>query len=184
MSDPEDDTRRARARWKHRGGARPAFALELGPGQESVWDYPRPPVIVPDERRIRVLADGVPLADTRRSLRVLETASPPTFYLPPADIQTDLLLPIERTTVCEWKGRARYFSVRLPTRLIETAAWSYLEPFAEFEAIRGFIAFYPNAVECLIDDERVRPQAGQYYGGWVTSEIVGPFKEEPGTGGW
>ena len=119
MSDPEDDTRRARARWKHRGGARPAFALEPGPGQESVWDYPRPPVIVPDARRIRVRADGVTLADTRRSLKVLETASPPTFYLPPADIQTDLLLPIERTTVCEWKGRARYFSVRLPTRLIE-----------------------------------------------------------------
>ena len=94
MSDPEDDTRRARARWKHRGGARPAFALEPGPGQESVWDYPRPPVIVPDERRIRVRADGVTLADTRRSLKVLETASPPTFYLPPADIQTDLLLPI------------------------------------------------------------------------------------------
>jgi uncharacterized protein (DUF427 family) len=141
-------------------------------------------VIVPDARSIRVRADGVTLADTRRSLRVLETASPPTFYLPPGDIQTDLLLPMERTTVCEWKGRARYFSVRLPTRLIETAAWSYPEPFAEFEAIRGFIAFYPNAVECLIDDERVRRQPGHYYGGWVTSEIVGPFKGEPGTGGW
>jgi len=108
----------------------------------------------------------------------------PAYPSPPADIQTDLLLPIERTTVCEWKGRARYFSVRLPTRLIETAAWSYLEPFAEFEAIRGFIAFYLNAVECLIDDERVRRQPGHYYGGWVTSEIVGPFKGEPGTGGW
>jgi uncharacterized protein (DUF427 family) len=183
MSAP-DDARKARVLWRHRGDARPSFAAAPGPGQESVWDYPRPPVIVPDERRIRVVAGGVVLADTRRSLRVLETASPPTFYLPPADIRTDLLVPIEKGTFCEWKGRARYFSVRLANRLIDAAAWSYPEPFAEFEPIRGFTAFYPNAVDCWVDEERALPQPGRYYGGWVTSEIVGPFKGEPGTVAW
>jgi uncharacterized protein (DUF427 family) len=141
-------------------------------------------VIVPDARRIRVLAGNVTLADTRRSLRVLETASPPTYYLPPEDVRTDLLLPTRKTTFCEWKGRARYFSVQLNSRLIDAAAWAYPEPFAAFEPIRGFIAFYPSAVECWVEDERVRPQPGAYYGGWVTSEIVGPFKGESGTGGW
>jgi uncharacterized protein (DUF427 family) len=184
MSEPTDLTRRARALWHHRGEARPPFALEPGPGQESVWDYPRPPVIVPDERRVRVLAGGVTLADSRRAIRVLETASPPTFYLPPADVRTDLLVPTAMATFCEWKGRANYYAVRLSARLIEDAAWSYPEPFTEFEPIRGYLAFYPSAVECWVDDERVRPQPGRYYGGWVTSEILGPFKGEPGTGGW
>jgi uncharacterized protein (DUF427 family) len=109
-------------------------------------------VILPHERRIRILADGVILADTRRSRKLLETASPPTFYLPLADVHTDRLIPIEKTTFCEWKGRARYFSVRLPTRLVDAAAWSYPEPFAEFEPIRGFIAFYPSAVDARAHD--------------------------------
>ena len=184
MSEPTDFTRRARALWQNRGEARPGFALEPGPGQESVWDYPRPPVIVPDERRVRVLADGVTLADSRRAMRVLETASPPTFYLPPADVRTDLLVPTAMATFCEWKGRAIYYAVRLSARLVEDAAWCYPEPFAEFEPIRGYLAFYPSALECWVDDERVRPQPGKYYGGWVTSEILGPFKGETGTGGW
>jgi uncharacterized protein (DUF427 family) len=170
--------------WSHRGRERPSFAIEPGPGQESVWDYPRPPAVVPDERRVRVLADGVTLADTRQSVRILETASPPTFYLPPEDVRTDLLQPTGRTTFCEWKGRARYFSIELPGRLIENAAWTYPEAFAEFRPISGFIAFYPSLVECWVEDERVRGQPGPYYGGWVTSEIVGPFKGEAGTQGW
>jgi uncharacterized protein (DUF427 family) len=184
MSKTDDRARRARALWKHRGQARPPFAAKPQPGQESVWDYPRPPALVPDERRVRVRADSVTVADTRQAVRVLETASPPTFYLPPEEVRTDLLLPTGKTTFCEWKGGARYFSIKLDGRLIENAAWSYPEPFAGFEAIGGFLAFYPHAVACWVEDERVRPQPGPYYGGWVTSEIVGPFKGEPGTGGW
>ncbi|MGD2082273.1 MAG: DUF427 domain-containing protein [Chromatiales bacterium] len=184
MPKPDKITRGARALWRHRGGSRPPFATEPGPGQESVWDYPRPPAIVPDERRVRVLADGLILADTQRSVRVLETASPPTFYLPPEDIRTDLLLPTGKSTFCEWKGRASYFAVRLGDRLIENAAWTYPEAFAEFQPIAGLVAFYPHAVECWVGDERARPQPGPYYGGWVTSEVLGPFKGAPGTAGW
>jgi uncharacterized protein (DUF427 family) len=156
-----------------------------GPGQESVWDYPRPPRIEATDRRVRVVAGGVTVADTTHALRVLETASPPTFYLPPADVRLDLLVPESRHTVCEWKGEASYWSIRVGERLWPAAAWSYPDPTPRFEAIRDHLAFYAGRVdEAWVDGERVVPQAGDYYGGWATAEIIGPFKGEPGTLDW
>ena len=156
-----------------------------GPGQESVWDYPRPPRIEPTARRVRVVVGGVTVAETTHALRVLETASPPTFYIPPADVRLDLLVPESRHTVCEWKGEASYWSIRIGERVWPSAAWSYPDPKAAFEAIRDHLAFYAGRVdEAWVDDERVAPQAGDFYGGWVTAEIIGPFKGEPGTLDW
>ena len=163
----------------------PADRPTPGPGQESVWDYPRPPRIEPDARRIRVLVGGVTIADTTHALRVLETASPPTFYIPPQDVRLDLLEPEDRHTVCEWKGMASYWAVRVGSRFVASAGWSYPRPTRDFMAIRDHLAFYAGRVdEAWVDAERVIPQPGDFYGGWVTSEIIGPFKGEPGTLGW
>ena len=126
------------------------------------------------------------MASTRRALRVLETAGAPVYYVPPADVRLDLLRPTEHVTVCEWKGSATYWSIALPGgRVIPNAAWSYREPLAGFEAIRDHLAFYAWAVdEAWVGDERATPQPGRFYGGWVTSRVVGPFKGEPGTQVW
>lgn len=175
------DRRRA---WHHRGQSRPAFAAVPRAGQESVWDYPRPPAIVGDERLVEVRLGGELIARSTRALRVLETASPPTFYLPPADVAMARLETAPGETLCEWKGRARYFDVHAAGRIAAGAAWCYPEPFSGFAAIAGHIGFYPGRVDCRVDGEAVRPQRGGFYGGWVTDEIVGPFKGEPGTGGW
>ncbi|MCO6411702.1 MAG: DUF427 domain-containing protein [Thiogranum sp.] len=180
----KDDIRRARDAWQLRGQARPAGAVTPGPGQESVWDYPRPPAIVDDTRLVQVRLDGTRIAETRAARRVLETASPPTFYLPPDSVRADCLRPENRSSFCEWKGRAAYFSVCVDTLCAEHAAWTYPEPLAEFAAIAQYVAFYPGRLECYVDGERVRAQAGGFYGGWITREIVGPFKGEPGTSGW
>ncbi len=170
--------------WKHTGRRRPAFALAPGAGQESVWDYPRPPALAPDEREIVVRHGGVEIARTRRAVRVLETASPPTFYVPLEDVVPGVLVPADGASWCEWKGEARYWSLRTPGGLVESIAWSYSRPHDAFASIRDHVAFYPARAECFVDGERARPQAGGYYGGWVTSEIVGPFKGEPGSVGW
>ncbi|MEN8762256.1 MAG: DUF427 domain-containing protein [Thiogranum sp.] len=180
----KEDLKRARGAWQFRGQARPNGAMEPGPGQESVWDYPRPPVIVDDRRLVQVRINGTLVAETREARRVLETASPPTFYLPPASVQLDCLRAEDRTSFCEWKGRAVYFSVCSGEDCKQHAAWSYPEPFAEFTAIKNYLAFYPQRLECYVDGERVRAQAGDFYAGWITGEIVGPFKGETGTSGW
>jgi uncharacterized protein (DUF427 family) len=167
----------------HRRAGRPAFAQPPGPGQESVWDYPRPPILQPDPREIVVCAGSFEVARTTRAIRVLETASPPTFYVPPGDVQ----LPLERapgTTWCEWKGQARYWTIVAGDQRIERAAWSYPDPSPPFESIRDYIAFYPARLECRVGGIRVQPQPGRFYGGWITPEVVGPFKGEPGTEGW
>ena len=179
-----DDPEQARRGWRLRGQARPAGALPPGPGQESVWDYPRPPVIVDDPRLVQVRLGEVLIAETRAARRVLETASPPTFYLPPGSVQPGCLRPDTGSSFCEWKGRASYFNVCAGTQCMPRAAWAYPEPFAGFTAIRDYLAFYPDRLECYVDGERVQAQAGGYYGGWITGEIVGPFKGEPGTSGW
>lgn len=179
-----DDLKHAREAWRHRGQARPAGAATPGPGQESVWDYPRPPVIVADTRCIEVRLDGVLIAGTRDARRVLETASPPTFYLPPAAVRSDCLRPDSERTFCEWKGPAHYYSLCIGERCVKHAAWSYPEPFDGFLTIRNYLAFYPGRVECYVAGERVRAQVGGFYGGWITAEILGPFKGEPGTSGW
>lgn len=175
---------RARAKWRYRGDDRPEFAYEPGAKQESVWDYPRPPRLERDERRVEVAWAGRTIANTGSAYRVLETASPPTFYLPPDDVRSELLEPSERFSICEWKGRARYFSLRSGGGVIADVAWSYADPWPGYEEIAGFISFYPARVECYVNGERVEPQPGDFYGGWVTSEIVGPYKGEPETGWW
>lgn len=175
---------RAAALWTYRGGARPPFADEPGPGQESVWDYPRPPGIVADRRLIEVRAGSKILARSARALRVLETASPPTFYLPQQDVREDLLSRAGGSSFCEWKGRATYFDLQDGKRHVAAVAWAYEHPPEVFAEIAGYFAFYPGRVDCFVDGERVRPQAGGFYGGWVTDEIVGPFKGDRGTGGW
>jgi uncharacterized protein (DUF427 family) len=159
--------------------------VEPGPGQESVWDYPRPPRMEPVIERIRVVAGGITIADSARAHRVLETSHPPAYYIPAADVREDLLVPSPSASVCEYKGRASYVTLVLGTRRIPDVAWRYREPDPGFEAIRDAYAFYASRVdEAWVGDERVAPQAGDFYGGWITSRIVGPFKGEPGTRGW
>ena len=156
-----------------------------GPGQESAWDYPRPPRVEPTTAHVRVEVGGVVVADSRRALRVLETSSPPAFYIPREDVRIDLLSPSSTSSVCEWKGRASYHDLRVGDRVIRNVAWSYEDPTPAFEPIRGHLAFYAGRVDSAwVDDERVVPQPGDYYGGWVTSRVVGPFKGDPGTFGW
>ena len=168
--------------WKWRGARRPEFAVEPGPGQESVWDYPRPPEIAATASEV-VVRDGTrPVAQTRAALRVLETASPPTYYLPLTDIVSDALVEIPGSSTCEWKGRAYYCA--LAWRPEVPVAWGYRKPRADFAALQDHLAFYPGRVACFVDAERVRAQAGGFYGGWITAQVVGPFKGDPGTGHW
>jgi len=176
---------REKQHWRtlRRGG--PARPTVPGPGQESVWDYPRPPRLEPARRTVRVVLAGAVVAESARALRVCETASPPVYYLPPEDVRRDRLEPSRRRSFCEWKGEACYWSLRVGERFVPDAAWSYPTPDPDFVALRDHLAFYPGRVDgCFLDGERVRPQAGDFYGGWVTDEIVGPFKGEPGTEGW
>ena len=162
--------------------SRPSFAIEPGPSQESVWDYPRPPAMSHDHRAIEVRDGADLIARSAGSFKVMETASPPTFYIPRDDVNFDLLVAVDDQTYCEWKGVASYWALsRDPS---EPIAWSYERPRSRFDKIRNYVAFYPGRVECFLGGERVRAQPGRFYGGWITSEIVGPFKGEPGTGHW
>jgi uncharacterized protein (DUF427 family) len=153
---------------------------------ESVWDYPRPPRVEPANRRIRVELGGETIVDTLRAHRVLETTHPPVYYVPPEDIASGALVASgDRTTFCEWKGVASYYDVVAGGKRAERAAWTYSGPTRGFEVIRDAVAFYPSAMDaCLVDDERVEPQPGGFYGGWITADIVGPFKGDTGTCGW
>ena len=156
-----------------------------GPGQESVWDYPRPPCVEPCIDRIRVVLGGVALADSTRAVRVLETAGAPVYYLPRDDVRMDLLDPSPTVTQCEWKGAASYFSTTAGSRRIEDVAWSYERPNPGYEAMAGHLAFYAAKVdEAWVGEERATPQPGGFYGGWMTGAIVGPVKGEPGSWGW
>jgi len=175
---------RARAAWRFRGQQRPDFAIGPGPGQESVWDYPRPPAILSESRLVEVHAGPRNLASSSRAVRVCETGSPPTLYLPPEDIAMDMLLMSPTRSFCEWKGQARYYRLRDAEGAGSDVAWCYPEPLAGFEPYAGWLCFYPGRVACSLGGESVRPQAGDYYGGWITSDVVGPFKGEPGTAHW
>lgn len=170
--------------WSHVGRQRPPFAVAPGPGQESVWDYPRPPRLAIDQREVVVRRGDVVVAATHRAIRVLETASPPTFYLPWADVTPGMLESAPGTSWCEWKGEARYWSLVTTGGRRERVGWSYPAPSPGFAAIREHVAFYASRLECFVAGERVRPQPGGFYGGWITSEVVGPFKGELGTSGW
>ncbi|MBI2781547.1 MAG: DUF427 domain-containing protein [Chloroflexi bacterium] len=166
--------------------APPPVRIPPGPGQESVWDYPRPPRTEAVPERIRVVVDGLEIASSMAALRVLETAGAPVYYVPPNDVRTDMLVATRHTSVCEWKGAASYWTIVTPGgRIVPNAAWSYADPLPAFTAITGYLAFYAWAVdEAWVADERATPQPGHFYGGWVTSRVVGPFKGEPGSFGW
>ena len=174
------------ALWRYTGTTRPPFAEMPGPSQESVWDYPRPPRLVPDTREIIVRMGDVEIVRTTRALRMLETASPPTFYLPFADARLDLLVEARElgSTYCEWKGGARYWSIVDGRAQLPGVAWSYPSPNPPYEAIAACFSAYPGRVACFVDGERVRAQDGGFYGGWVTNEIVGPWKGGRETAGW
>lgn len=185
MANRSEAYRAEQAKWRKFERTRPTGIVVAGPGQESVWDYPRPPRVEPVAARVRVEFEGLTIADTNRALRVCETSSPPCYYVPPADILMAHLEPSERTSFCEWKGLASYWAVRVGARHAKDAAWSYPDPDDGFEAIRDYIAFYPRRMDaCWLGPDRVTPQPGFYYGGWVTPNLVGPFKGVPGSEGW
>jgi uncharacterized protein (DUF427 family) len=149
---------------------------------ESVWEYPRPPRVEPSAARVVVELDGEVLADTRRSLRVLETSHPPVYYIPAADVRTERLRASARqVSWCEFKGAARYYDAGDRAAV----AWSYASPSPGFGAIAGHYAFFPGRVDrATVDGEQVVAQPGDFYGGWITSAVTGPFKGGPGTMGW
>jgi uncharacterized protein (DUF427 family) len=153
--------------------------------RESVWDYPRPPRVERTGRRVRVeFADRV-IAESSRSLRVLETSHPPVYYIPRSDIVESFIRPATHTSFCEFKGHASYIDVVVEDRVAADAGWEYPDPSRGFEDLKDHVAFYPGRVDaCFVDGERVKAQDGGFYGGWITSEIAGPFKGAAGTRGW
>ena len=164
---------------------RRAEPIAPGPGQESVWDYPRPPRLEPSARRVRVEFGGVTIVDTAEAWRVLETSHPPVYYVPRSAITAEHLVRTNRRSFCEFKGNASYYTVRAGGQTASDAAWTYLDPTPAFAALADHVAFYPGRMDaCYLDDEPVRAQPGDFYGGWITDEIVGPFKGDPGTMGW
>ncbi len=155
------------------------------PGQESVWDFPRPAVAEPTSKRLQVYFAGQLIADTTKGVRTLETSHPPTYYFPPSDIVEGVLLPADGSSLCEWKGQARYFTVAVGDRQSVRAAWAYPSPTSSFLTLKDYVAFMPALMErCVVDGETARPQEGGFYGGWITSDLAGPFKGPPGTRGW
>lgn len=159
--------------------------IQPGPGQESVWDYPRPPRLEASTKHIQVVFNGVIIADTHRAQRVLETSHPPVYYIPPEDIQSQYFTRTARSSFCEWKGQAAYYTITVGDRTAENAAWFYPNPTRSFASIKDYVAVYPSRMEvCYVDGEKVTAQPGDFYGGWITSDIVGPFKGGVGTWGW
>jgi uncharacterized protein (DUF427 family) len=155
------------------------------PGQESVWDYPRPPRCEPTSKHIQIIFNGETIADTRNAKRVLETSHPPTYYIPPEDIKMAYLQQTAQTSFCEWKGRSIYYSLNVNGKQLANVAWAYPEPTAGFKQIKDHLAFYAQPMDaCLVDGQQVTPQPGGFYGGWITADVVGPFKGEPGTMWW
>ncbi|RZJ18079.1 MAG: DUF427 domain-containing protein [Haliea sp.] len=176
--------RAARDHWSWRGQARPVFAATPGPHQTSVWDFPRPPHLAPESREVRIVWDGVQVACSKRTLRVLETAHPPTYYIPWEDVARELLQPAPGGSFCEWKGPARYWSLVHGGLHLPSHAWSYPQPLAGAEALADCVAFYARGLTCSVGGLAATPQPGGFYGGWVTSDLSGPFKGEPGSESW
>jgi len=183
MLVPTPDIIAAREKWAYRGQKRPPFAEPPGPGQRSVWDFPRPPKLEAVPHPLRVLYQGTIIGESRRGKRVLETAGAPTYYLPPEDVLASMLTEQTRASVCEWKGVATSFTLADDPRQ-GPVAWCYRETFPEFASIAGWYAFYPDRLSCHVGEEQVTPQPGGYYGGWVTRDLAGPIKGAPGSGHW
>lgn len=155
------------------------------PGQESVWDYPRPPRVEPESRQVTIVFNGGIIVESSRALRVLETSHPPNIYVPIDDVAPGALIPNSQQTVCEWKGRASYWDVRVGDEISSAAAWGYRTPQAGFEALVGKVSFYPGRMDLsYLGGELVVPQLGNFYGGWITNDVVGPFKGVAGSWGW
>ena len=156
-----------------------------GPGQESVWDYPRPPRIERVTTPVSIRLGGQLIVETRDVVRVLETSHPPTYYLPPADIDMQFLQEVSATSFCEWKGMASYYDLVCNGEIHPRAAWTYHHPDSCYLELEDHIAFYAHVMDaCYVGEEQVVPQPGNFYGGWITADVVGPFKGEPGTQGW
>lgn len=154
-------------------------------GQESVWDYPRPPRLEQTNKHLKIIFNGEIITQTNRAFRVLETSHPPVYYLPPDDVRMEFLTKVGGSSFCEWKGAANYYDLRVGDKVVENAAWFYPNPTKPFAEIKNYLAFYPSKMdECFVDDELVQSQAGDFYGGWITRDIVGPFKGGAGTFGW
>jgi uncharacterized protein (DUF427 family) len=152
---------------------------------ESVWDYPRPPRLEPNQRHLVVVVGGITVAETRGGYRVLETSHPPVYYLPPGDVVQSCLVRTSHRSFCEFKGSATYWTVVAGGKTIEDGAWSYASPTSPFEPLTDHLAFYGGRMDaCFVDGEQVRPQPGGFYGGWITADIGGPFKGEPGSSNW
>lgn len=159
--------------------------IEPQPGQESVWDYPRPPRLEKTAKHLTIVFGGATIADTVRGYRVIETSHPPVYYFPPEDMRMEFLTKAANSSFCEWKGRAGYYDLRVGDRFVKNAAWFYAAPTEAFAAIKNHVAFYPSKMdECRVDGELARAQEGDFYGGWITADIVGPFKGGAGTWGW
>lgn len=157
----------------------------IKPGQESVWDYPRPATCEATERRIRIVHRGVEIVDSSAVWRTLETSHPPTYYIPQTDVMMKHLEPNPRRTMCEWKGQAHYFDIVIGEARIEAGAWMYSNPTPAFVAIRNMLAFYPDPLDqCMVDGQIIMPQPGQFYGGWISQYEAGPFKGVPGSQFW
>ena len=154
---------------------------------ENVKDYPRPPAIEKTSKHLKVMLGDVSIADSTNAYRVLETYHPPTYYIPPEDVRMDL---IQRSsggrTTCEWKGQATYFDVipKNGKEPVQRRVWSYEHPTKQFSEIAGYLCFYASPFECFVDGEKVEAQPGDFYGGWKTSDVIGPIKGGPGTWGW
>jgi uncharacterized protein (DUF427 family) len=184
MSDRPNWISAARAQWRWNGHERPPFATIPGPGQTSVWDFPRPPRLAPDTREVIIRWGATEIARTRHAIRVLETAHPPSFYIPWDDVARHLFRPSAGSSFCEWKGPASYWTLVDGGRSLPAIAWSYPHPLEGAETLANCVAFYPRDLDCSVGGEAVSPQPGGFYGGWITPELVGPFKGEPGTSGW
>ena len=151
-------------------------------GQESVWDYPRPAILEDTPKQIKVICNDIVLAETSRAKRVLETSHPPCYYIPIEDIKMEYLVATSRRSICEWKGVSQYYDVKIGDRHIANAAWQYIDPTPNFVDIKNCLSFYGSRMDaCYVNDELITPQAGDFYGGWITADIVGPFKGESGT---
>ena len=156
-----------------------------GPGQESVWDYPRPPKVEDSNDHIQIVFNGVTLVDTHRAKRVLETSHPPVYYITPEDIKMEYLLSSSYSTYCEFKGNASYYTIRVGDKTLPDGAWYYRKPSPGYETMVNHVAFYPGKMDaCYVNGEQVQAQPSDFYGGWITSRVTGPFKGEAGTLGW
>lgn len=178
MNKSSNRNKSGQSNWEYHGQKRPKFANKPKDGQESVWDYPRPPKLASDNREILIIFANKIIARTTKAIRVLETGNPPAFYIPKTDINMDFLNKTPGVSRCEWKGEAIYWNVAVEDKLVERVAWSYPQPNQEFSKIKSHISFFPSKLFCYVNGEHVKPQPGGFYPGWITKEITGPVRGE------